>query len=95
MKTIYRGKLYDTDKAITLFSEGVYSNGNCLGESEIMVTHKGALFIYYSSTGQDLYRREQIVPVESISELQEWLNGRPISDDEIENLAPYGVFEEA
>ena len=94
MKKIINGKIYNTETAIDLYSQSVYHNGTYSGSNDLCVTPRGALFVSYTSNGQDLHREEDLHAV-SPAEARDWLNGRKISDEEIEALAKYNLLKDA
>ncbi len=94
MIKVINGKTYNSDTATALFDESVYYNGNYSGSNLIMVTPKGAVFIYYSSTHLDIHRHANI-HAKTPAELSEWLSGREITQTEIAALAVYDILDEA
>ena len=95
MKKIIARKVYDTEKAQCIFEQGVYQRGNYCGSNDLYVTKKGALFVHYSSNGQDLHRGEDIIAMESPNEALEWLSGREVTAKELEQIKPFLELEEA
>lgn len=94
MRQVFDGKVYDSDRATILAEKAVYSNGNYCGIDQLMITNRGLLFGYCSSTGQDLYRSERI-RVFTKNEAKDWLHGWILDKGEVENLISQGIISEA
>lgn len=94
MKKIFGGKIYDSETATTLMSVNIYRGGNYAGNTTLMVTKKGVLFIYEYSNGQDCYRISDICPVNKEQAIK-WMEDKEISDEEILKLEKFELLDSA
>jgi hypothetical protein len=94
MKKVFNGKVYNTETLINLCSNDCYNNGNYSGQNYIGQTPKGLYCFVSTSNGQDFYRQNNITPINK-QDIQEYIEGWELSDEEIKKLKELGIIIEA
>lgn len=94
MKKNIGGRIYDTDKMITLASRPAYNNGTYAGQTELAKTKSGSYAIVITSNGQDCYRQDDIRAIDKCEAADE-IDGWTLDDEETAALIAEGILAEA
>jgi len=94
MRKIINGKCYNTETMTKLVGKASYSNGNYAGKTEICKTPGGAYAVVTTSSGQDLYRSDDIEAVDK-GEIAGRIDGWKLNEEETAILVAEGIITEA
>jgi hypothetical protein len=91
---IIGGKKYDSSKSTVLACRNAHSDsGNYSGDSTLLLSPRGTLWVIQTSNGQDLYRRDCAYTV-SAAEASDLIDGLTFDAAELAALEAAGVIAE-